>query len=625
MSARVRHTQWLRTGAAIVLAAVVLVCAVLLAQSHLRGARLDLTADRLFTISPETERVLDGLDEPVTLTLYFSREAARGVPHVRQYAQRVEELLRSYAARSDGRVRVRVVDPKPLTRWRDRAIEHGLKPVPASSQDTRIYLGLVGTNRTDGVEAIAFFDPQRERFLEYEVTRLIEQLASDERPTVGLLSTRPMTASLQLSTGQRSPPWAVVDRIREVAEVRELNPPLERIDPDIDVLMLVHPRGLDTTTLYAIDQYMAHGGRTALFWDPVAGTGTPYRDGAAAARSDLAPLMDAWGIEVSSERALADPSNGLVVSRGEGYGRSLHPGLIGLSSDRFAQDDVVTAGVDRIVMGSPGVIGLARGRDELRLSPIVRAAESAGLVATEHVTAADEPRELARGLEPLGEPVPVVARVSGRWRSAWPDGPPEAVEAGGRDHRARAREAGHMIVFADSDMLGDRLWIRQQRQGERRVRHAWAGNGDLVANAVAHLAGSDALIGLRGKGTSARPFTRVRALERAAAERLGDERSGVRQDLEAVQKRIESLRSGGREGASVVLDADQRAELERLRERRADLRARLRELEQRVQGAVAALGARLKLLNIAVMPLLVALAGALVYAGRRRRRRRGPG
>ncbi len=610
-----------RTAAALVLAALVFVCAVLLAQTHLRGARLDLTADGLFTISPETREVLADVEEPVTLTLYFSRAAARGVPHVRQYAQRIEELLRTYAAASDGAIRVRTVDPEPLTQWRDRAVEYGLEPVPASASDSKIYLGLVATDRADGVEVIEFLDPQRERFLEYEITRTIWSLATDGRPVVGLLSTRGMTESFSLSSGQRRPSWAVLDRLREVAEVRELTPPLTSIDPAIDVLMPVHPHGLDTATLYAIDQYLTHGGRAAVFWDPIAGTGTPREGGRAPRASDLGPLLDAWGVEISAQ-ALADPQHGLVVSRGDGYGRSVHPGLIGIPASGLADDDVVTAGVDRIVVGSPGVIRSA-GESGLGITPIVQAPESAGLVAAERFARADEPRALAQGLEPLGEAATVVARLEGTLRSAWPDGPPEGIEAPAGGHRAVAEQPGRIVLFADSDLLGDRLWVRQRRRGGREVRRAWAGNGELVANTVSNLAGSDALLRLRAKGTSARPFTRVRELERAAANRLGDERRAAREELESVQQRLQRLRStDGGEAGAVVLDADQRRELERLRERRASLRAELRELQERVQAEVDALGTRLKLANIVAVPGLVTLAGLGVYAWRRRRRRR---
>jgi ABC-type uncharacterized transport system involved in gliding motility auxiliary subunit len=604
--------------AAIALAAVLAVLVILLAERGLRGMRLDLTENNLYTLSSETRSLLDRVDRPVTLTLYFSRGAARGVPHVRQYARRIEELLRSYAAASDGRIEVRTVEPEPLTQWRERAVQHGLQPVPAGGKDTRIYLGLVGTNDADGVEVIEFFDPRRERLLEYEISRLVGSLARSDEPVVGLLSRRDMTESIELATGRQQPPWAVVDRIKSIAEVREIDPPAAAIDPAVDVLMLVHPHDLGVETRYAIDQYLTHGGRAVVFLDPVAGTATP-RSGSGVRRSDLAPLLDAWGVSVALDRALADPQHGLVVSRGRSAGRSVHPALIGVPRAHLAERDVVTAAVDRVVFASPGAI-----RDRpagLRVEPLVRLPPSAGFAAAQRFTEVENPAALGRDLAPTRARPVVAARLTGELRSAFPQGPPEQAQAPEQGHRAAAARPAHLVLFADSDVLSDRLWVRQQRQGQRTVRRAWAGNGDLVAKTVENLAGAEALIGLRGKATSARPFTRVRELERRAANRLGDERSRLRDELDRAEQRLQQLQSGGKDEAAVVLDDSQRRELERLRERRAKLRERLRALNQRVEAAVDALGQRLKLLNIVAVPALVVLAGLAVFGWRRWRRR----
>ena len=247
MPAPARRT--LQSVVGIALAGVLFVAVVLLAETLLRGARVDLTADQLYTVSSETREVIDSLDEPVTLTLYFSHDAAEGVPFVRQYAQRVRELLEEYAAYADGRIEIRTVDPKPLTEARDEAVEYGLEPVPAGSTDARIYLGLVGTNRTDGLEVIEFFEPERERFLEYDITRLVWSLQNPDKPVVGIMSRLPITETYNPGTGQVREPWAIVDRLEQIAEVQRVETPTERIDPDIDVLVVAHPFGHDDATL----------------------------------------------------------------------------------------------------------------------------------------------------------------------------------------------------------------------------------------------------------------------------------------------------------------------------------------------------------------------------------------
>ena len=620
---RLRPSRRLQAVAGIALAGILFVAVVLVADRALVGARVDLTADDLYTLSSATQGIVDEIDEPIELTLYFSHDAAEGVPFVRQYAQRVRELLEEYEAMSGGRIDVRTVDPQPLTRARDRALEYGLEPVPAGQgSNKRLFLGLVGTNRTDGVEVIEFFEPERERFLEYDISRLVWSLTHPDKPVVGIVSRLDITEGYNPSKREPIPAWAVVDRIREVAEVREIDTPTERIPPEVDVLMLVHPRDYRPRTLYAIDQFFTHGGRGAVFVDPVAGTAQRGgRGDKQVDASDPGPLLDAWGVDVTLDHAVADPRNGLVVTAGEGR-QTVHPALIGITRAGLADDDVITANIERLVFGSPGVITDTEGG--LTVKPLVQAAPTAGVLPVERFVGLEDPATLARGLQSTGRPLTVAARLQGDLRSAWPDGPPEGVEPPPGGHRAAAADAAQMVLFADTDVLADRLWVNERRQqGGQTVREAWAGNGDLVSNAVDNLLGSEALIGIRGEGTSARPFTRVQELEREAANQYRDKERELRQALEQTEQRLEELRSGrDTDEAGVILSDEQRRELEAQREKRSRLRGELREVRQRLDARIEALGDRLRLLNIVAVPGAVALAALAVFGLRRRRRRR---
>lgn len=614
----------MQSVAGIALAGVLFVAVVLLADTLLVGARVDLTEDELYTLSDATHGIVEEIDEPIELTLYFSDDAAEGVPFVRQYAQRVRELLEEYEALSGGRIEVRTVDPKPLTEARDRALEHGLEPVPSGTGDNaRLFLGLVATNQTDGVEVIEFFEPERERFLEYDISRLVWSLMNPDPPVVGVMSRLDITEGYNPSTREPIPAWAFLDRIKEFAEVREVETPTTGIDPEIDVLMLVHPRDYRERTLYAVDQYLTHGGRAAVFVDPVADTASrPTRDhpqGRVSA-SDPGPLLEAWGVDVTLDHAVADPRNGLVVSTGEGR-QTVHPGLLGITRDGLATQDVITATVERVVFGSPGVITDAGAG--LDITPLVQAAPSAGVLPAERFVGLEDPAELARGLKPLERPLTVAARLRGDLRSAWPDGPPADGEPPAAGHRAAAADPANLVLFADTDVLSDRLWVNERQQRGQTVRESFAGNGDMVANAVENLLGSDALIGIRGEGTSARPFTRVEDLEREAANQFREKEREVREALEETEQRIETLRSGREAGESgVILSEEQQSELEAQRERRNRLRRELREVRQRLDARIENLGDRLRLLNIVAVPGLVALTALLVFAIRRRRRRR---
>lgn len=606
------------------LAGVLFVAVILLSNTWLQGYRLDLTTDRLYSISDETRSILDGIEEPITLTLYFSHEAAEGVPYVREYARRVRELLEAYAAHSDGRIRLRQADPRPLTDARERVEELGLEAVPAGD-GKEIYLGLAGTNQLDGLEVIEFFEPERERFLEYDLSRLVWSLRNPDRPQVGLLTRLPMGERVDPATGRRQPRWAVLDRVEDIADIRDLDHPQHDIDDDIDVLLVSHPRRYGDATLYAIDQFLMRGGHVLMFVDPVADSdsGQRERDGSIETRissSDPGPLLAGWGIDVDLDHALADPRSGMVVSSGSEGSRDIHPGLMRIERDGLVDDDPVTAMIEQLVVASAGSI--RPGSDGPTLRPLLRSSETAAPVAVRHFVGFDSPWEITRGYRPDGERHILGGRFSGRIASAYPDGRPEESRADPDAHRSGV-EDGHLVLFADTDLLTDRLWIRSQPVDGRMVRAPFAGNGDLVANAVENLAGGEALLGLRARGTSARPFTRMRELERAAAERHRETQNELRTELEETERLVQSLQAGAPEGAGdAILSEDQRAELAEARQRRAELRGEVRRVQERLDAEINALEARLKLLNIVAVPLLITAGAVAMFRFRRRRQRR---
>lgn len=610
----------LQSVVGIALAGVLFGAVVLLANATLQGYRLDLTADGLYSISDETQEILDGIDEPITLTFYFSYEEAEGVPYVREYARRVHELLQSYAARSGGNITVRQVDPQPLSEARDRAEDLELEAMPAGD-GKEIYLGLVGTNQFDDVEVIDFFEPEREQFLEYDLSRLVWSLKNPDPPRVGLLSRLPMTEGVDPGTGRQYPNWAVMDRIEDFAEVETLAD-AEDIDDDLDMLLIAHPHTYDDATLYAIDQYLLAGGRILMLADPVADSqsGEREQDGDTemhVSSSDPGDLLAGWGIELDLEHALADPRSGMVVSGPEG-GRDVHPGLMRIEGGALADDDPITTLLDQVVVGSPGSIGVADDGPEMKT--LLETSSTAAPVAVSHFVGYDSPWEITRGYRPDGDRHVVGARFSGTFSSAYADGPP----ADGMSGEHREDGSGELVLIADSDFLRDELWIQNRRgEGGGSVRTAFAGNGDLVANAVENLSGGELLGGIRAQGTSARPFTRVRELEREAAERYRDTQRELESELEDIEETVRSLRAGEvDEGAAgTILSAEQRSELEQARERRNEIRRELRRVEEQLDAEIDALGTRLKLLNIVAMPLLIAVAALVTFGSRRRRQR----
>ena len=308
---------------------------VVLATPLLRGARLDLTDNHLYTLAPGTRHLIDGLREPITLRYYHSADAAVAVPALRAYAVRVRELLQEITARSHGRIRLLVVDPRPFSDDEDRATEAGLKPVPLGTGDP-LWFGLAASNSTDGHAVIGFFDPQKEQLLEYEVSRLIQQLGYPKRKVVGLLSTLPLDGTQDPASKALTPPPEVVREMRELFDVKTIAPAAETLPEGLDALMLVQPKGLSPALSYAIDQYVLAGGRLLLCVDPDAALAS--RDDDEEVGTDRAstfePMLSAWGVHYDPKVAVGDPEHALLVGGQGGSAPVRHLAFTGLTDDR---------------------------------------------------------------------------------------------------------------------------------------------------------------------------------------------------------------------------------------------------------------------------------------------------
>src|ERR1700689_1307169 len=321
---------------------------VMLSNAGLRGMRLDLTQNKLYTLSSGTQQVLGELKEPVNLYFYFSRDvAAKQSPLILPYATRVREFLEEISARAGGKIRLHVVDPQPFSDDEDRAAEFGLQALPAGNGGDSLYFGLAGTNSTDGRSPIPTFTADREEFMEYDVAKLIQELGTPKKPVIGLLTSIGIQGQFNPQTGQMGEPWPIYTQIQQLFTVRTLTAELDHIDKDVDVLMLVHPKQLQPKTLYAIDQFVMRGGRMLLLVDPNAGAdlaGQDPRNPLAAAManhsSDLQPLLATWGVDYDPTKVIGDLARGLEVRASASTAPTRHIGILGLRHGDMDQKDV---------------------------------------------------------------------------------------------------------------------------------------------------------------------------------------------------------------------------------------------------------------------------------------------
>jgi len=598
--------------------AVLFIGITMLSTWALRGWRLDLTENRLYSVAPGTQRILDSLAEPVNLHFFWSERAAGEYPALKNYGMRVSEFLQELAARSNGKLRLSIVDPQPFSAEEDRAAELGVEGVPIGAGGETFFFGLAGTNSTDGREAIAFFDPSKEEFLEYDVARLIQQLGRPDKPVIGWLSSLPMGGSFDPMSGQTRDPWYVYAQAAELFTVRDLTPDLTDIDADVDVLVIVHPKSLPLAAQQAIDQFALRGGHLLVFVDPLAeqdpGGASPDNPLAAMAAdrsSQLGMLLGAWGVDFNAREIIGDLSHGMSVSMRAGEAPTRHIAILGLDATSLAADDVVTNGLGSINVATAGYLAPRDGADTL-FEPLLQSSALAAPLPVERFAMLMDPASLQDGFEPTGQRYALAARVTGHVKSAFPDGPGPLRDSA---------QPLNLIVFADSDLLADYLWLRDVPPSffGPRAKQAWAHNGDLVWNALDNLAGTADLISVRGRASYSRPFERVDALRRDAEGRLRSKEQELEAQLTATEEKLVALQSQRQDQSGLILTPEQQREIERFEAEKLRIRKELREVRSGLNEDIRGLGNRIKFVNIVLMPAIFALIALFIALWRRKR------
>jgi ABC-type uncharacterized transport system involved in gliding motility auxiliary subunit len=555
--------------------------------------RLDLTEKRLFTLSEGSIRILGEIRSPVTLTLYYSEKEARPYPQFRQYATRVLEKVEEYAAQSDGRITLRILDPEPYSVMEDAAIADGISAIPLEDGSGPLYFGL--TALSEGRKnTIGFVKPEAEEHLEYELSKLIRSVQRIEKPKVALVTELPVTGNANPAFGPVTPAWVAFRQLSERYDMVTLSPRALRIPEDIDVLWVMHPRGWPADSYRQIQDYINAGRHAVILLDPNAES-VPVFGGAGALSlgSDAAALLQPWGIVFDSSQVVLDSKYAWLMQLNENQFPKRNPGLISLPGAAMNQSDVVTSDLDRIVLSSTGALTI-RDSSMLQIEPLLQSSDASRLLdAVAYRSAGDDPEKLLNKFVSSQEPFVLAARFTGK-----------------------QEESGtgqiNFIVISDTDFLSDRLWVLESNLFGEPVYSAQASNGDFFFNVIDQLSGSDDLISIRSRGMVSRPFEKVDQLRRTAEQRYRDSQVGLLSDLEKVQAEINALQADGKGGQ--VLEDPRR---KKLGAEKIKLRKQLRRIQRELNEDVETLGQRIKLLNIFGLPLLLLLIAAIVAIRRR--------
>ncbi|MFT4542246.1 MAG: ABC-type uncharacterized transport system involved in gliding motility auxiliary subunit [Planctomycetota bacterium] len=617
----------------------------------LPGSQWDLTEQKLHTLSDGTKNIVGRLEEPVTLRFFFSRGLVNDFPQLETYGRQVEEKLKEYESHSDGKLRLEIIEPEPFSEEEDRAVSYGLSGPAINASGDRLYFGLVGTNSVDAEEVIPFFDERREEFLEYDLTQLVDNLSNlTSKKVVGLMSSLPLRGGAMNPMNPQAPTapaWVIISQIEAAGfEVRDLAPAdTTEIDPEeIDMLMLVHPKDLSEATRFAIDQYALSGGKVLAFVDPFSQQEQPPPGGnpmMADRGSKLEDLFSSWGVELVSSKLAGDRKNANKIpdQRGGAIDFPLFPSL---RSENMDSSDVVTSQLDTINAIMPGILK-ATANASTTLTPLIKTSSDAMQIDVMQVQFMQDPSSILQSFISGEEELTIAARVQGPIKSAFPGGKPasaddadafeeeedpfanmldgeepDATADAGSDSEAASEpsiQEGQLnaIIVADTDILHDNAWVRVTPFFGQNLLQPLADNADFVVNAIDNLCGSDDLISLRSRGSARREFTKKLELERDADERFRAEESMLEARLQETEKKLNELQFTEDSTGRMILSAEQQAELDQFRVEQVDTRKKLRNVRHQLQKDIDALGTKMKLANIALLPGLISLTALLFF------------
>ena len=624
-------------GVAALLAIIVFLAVNVLSAVSLRNARLDLTQDHVHTLSPGTINTLAKLDEPIKLRLFYSAKVAAAVPRLATYGAQVKDMLAEYQSRAGSKLIVEIIEPEPFSAQEDEAAQIGLRGAQTESGET-FYFGLVGTNQSDGREIIPYFGLDRENFLEYDLTRLISNLNHAKKPVVGLMSDLPLSfgpGGMMAAMRGQSKPYVFYEELAKQYDIKQVATSSEVIDPDIKVLMLVHPANLPNPTLYALDQFVLNGGRLIALVDPLSeialSTSRQSQGGPQVGESsNLKTLFAKWGFEMVDGQFVADRKNAQrVVFLDNGQQRQMgYLAWMHLGEENFDKSDVAIAQFKSINMGSVGALKpLANAKTNFQ--PLIKSSDDAMLIPTEKIASTPDPVGLMRDFKPDGQSYVLAARITGLVDTAFPDGKPKD-EQPNPGNPAPAKDAPqiktsqspiNVVVIADSDFLDDKFWVQTAELFGQRVPVPNADNGNFIASLVDNMGGSGDLIGLRARPAVQRPFTLVESMRRRAEEKFLNEEKRLRDELAETERRLSELNVQGKSGQGALpLTPAQIEELNKFQKQRADTRIALREVQRKLRVDIDRLDSVLKIINIALVPVLLALfaLSLSIYQSRRR-------
>ena len=589
--------------------------------------RMDLTAEKLYTLSNGSKEVLGKLEQDVTLKFYFSSSSREMPMGLKTYATQVEDLLKEYQLAGKGHLLLEAYDPKPDSDAEEWAQRYGIEPQQVNPFGQPVYFGMVAVCG-DQEQVLPAFNPRTESTLEYDITRLVTRVAWPEKPVIGLMSS--LTGLLgapqnpmMMQRRQQNQGWATFTELKKDYDVREIPTDTEKIEDDVKTLVVVHPKNLSDKALFAIDQFVLRGGRLIACVDPFSimdmvssqqqQNPMMQQMGGQAGPSTLGKLFDAWGVTFDTTKVIADLDASTKLNAGNGRAEE-NPAFLSLNAKNMAKDDLLTARLTSVMLPFSGSFSY-QAKDGLTFTPIMQSSKE-NTCQIDQMNAQFGMSAMRSQLKADGVQRVLAARLAGTFKTAFPKGP----EAGSTNTPPKVVESGKstVMLFADTDFLANDFSVQVVNTLFGSMVQPMNDNLSLFANTIEQLAGREELIGVRSRGPSNRPFEKVDELEAQALSKWQKQEAELEAALRETQQRLQTLQKQKSGNERMILSKEQQDEIVQFRKTQADTRRKLKNVRKELTGDIDKLGVTLKTVNILLVPLVVIVLG-IVYGLKRRR------
>jgi ABC-type uncharacterized transport system involved in gliding motility auxiliary subunit len=624
-----KFETWLFPVAGVIAVLVILIAVNVL--GNFLKVRSDLTENKIYTLSPGTKRILDKLDTPVEIRFYYSKDNSSMPVPLRTYAQEVEDLLSEYQQASHGKIQVVKLDPKPDSDAEDSARLDGVQGQTAAANLTgdKIYLGLA-VSCLDAKTAISFLSPDRETLLEYDISRAISSVVNPKKAVIGVMSDLPVLGRaanpmMMMQRQRGSDPWVFVQELKENYTVREVPLTTDKIDDDISVLLVAYPKGITESAQFAIDQFMLRGGKMVALLDPFSFVDSQLSGGQQAMMrgetysANLDKLLKAWGLEFTADKIIADPNLATKIQRQAGS-VDTDMTVLSVNGDTINKSDPLGASTTDLLLPFAGAF-TGTPASGLKEETLVSTTPQAGLIDASTVMLGSE--GVRKFYKPGNKPLAMAVRLSGKFKTAFPDGKPAAAAsptptpaaspaASATPTPAPLKEAtneGVAVLIGDSDFAFDQIAGRQQQMLNQVVFTPTNGNLNLIESSVELLAGDSNLMSIRSRTSANRPFVLVDKMEAAAQDKYQSKIDELETGLTQARQKLSELQSAKQSDQKSVLSPEQQAEIKKFQENEAQIDKQLKQVRKELRQEIDSLQNWLKWLNIALMPVVVTAIG----------------